>query len=464
MKKKQIAPQQRATVPSAFDYCAIADSVKKRLLDKGTDHVVVHAVSEQSTQLKFSNNRMSVLQSWDTVDIGVFIALKKKIASTSIKDFEPKKIDQAIDELLRFTQKIPPNHEFMGIAKGPCSYPKIDHLYDSKSKDMSPVDFVEASINKALEMGAKRCAGLGEIEYIHHYVTTSGGIETEEQMSSFNLSLRALLDKYATGHSTFTSRTWNGFDYLSAAEEAGRIARDSKNPTAGKAGQFDVIFSPLAFAPLLDQIGGSASIFSVESGLSFFTDVMNKTVAPSFVTIYDDATFPGGIGSGMFDAEGHPSQRTPIIEKGVFKNYLHNTSTATRYKTKTTGNAGMISPDPRNIRLVEGKEKKENLFSQVKNGLWITNTWYTRFQNHSTGEFSTIPRDGIFWIKNGKIEKPVKEIRISETMGAILKNIAGLARDAKNIISWEAEVPSRLPYVLVKNVNITKPVKDDTGA
>ncbi|MEK6861351.1 MAG: TldD/PmbA family protein [Nanoarchaeota archaeon] len=348
----------------------------------------------------------------------------------------------------------------MGIAEGPFKYKKIDGAYDSKWKNADPVDIVEASINKTLEFGAIRCSGLNETEYGKTYLVTSNDVEIEEEATSFHLSIRALYDKYASGHSTFTSRTFNKFDYLSAAEEAGTIAKDSLNSEPGKAGKYDVVFSPLAFSPILNSAGSSASIFSVESGLSFFNNLMNKKVAFDNFNFYDDATLNDGIGSSSFDAEGYPSQRTPIIENGVLKNFLHNTSTARRYKTKSTGNAGLISPDPRNLILEEGKYKKEELFENLKNGLWITNVWYTRFQNYASGDFSTIPRDGIFLINNGKIVKSIKGIRVSENILNLLKNVSMISNKAKDIVSWEAETPARLPYVLVKNVNISKPEKE----
>lgn len=444
-----------------MDFKEIVHYIKKRLLEKNVDDIIVGASNSNSVQVKFTNNKVSVMQSWDSVDIGVFIALKKKIAVTSIKDFDKDKINKAIEELIRFVNKTKPNEEFMGIAKGPFQYNEIEGLYDSRWNTADPVDFVEASINKALESGSKRCSGLGEVEYASAYLITSGDIEIEEKATMFNLSIRALYDKLSSGHSTFTSRVFNKFDFLSAAEEAGTKAKESINPVEIQAGKYDVIFSPMAFAPLIDNIGNAASIFNVESGLSFLNKFMHKKITDECFTLYDDAALNYGIGSSMFDAEGYPSQKTPVIENGIFRNFLHNYSTATRYKTKSTGNAGLIGPEPRNLILKEGKYKEKELFESCNKGLWITNTWYTRFQNYANGDFSTIPRDAIFLIKNGKIEKPVKGIRVSENILNILKNINMISDKAKDIVSWEAEVPSRLPYILVKNVNITKPEKKE---
>jgi PmbA protein len=152
-----------------------------------------------------------------------------------------------------------------------------------------------------------------------------------------------------------------------------------------------------------------------------------------------------------------PTQENVAIDKGVLKTYLYNTTMARKYKTKTTANAGIILPQPHNIILESGKLSKEKLFSQVQNGMYITNIWYTRFQNYTTGDFSTIPRDGIFIIKDGEIARPIKQLRISENMLNLLKNISGIANDVQQITSWEVHTPTFTPHILIDNVNITEP-------
>ena len=57
----------------------------------------------------------------------------------------------------------------------------------------------------------------------------------------------------------------------------------------------------------------------------------------------------------------------------------------------------MISPVPTNLIL---KGNKGKVFD-IKKGIYVTNIWYTRFQNYVTGDFSTIPRDGMFLIEDG---------------------------------------------------------------
>jgi len=46
-----------------------------------------------------------------------------------------------------------------------------------------------------------------------------------------------------------------------------------------------------------------------------------------------------GPGAAPFDAEGVPTRRTELLSAGVLEGFLHNTYTALRGDTRSTGNA-----------------------------------------------------------------------------------------------------------------------------
>ncbi len=432
----------------------VLDQLKKR----GADDVIVHLGTSDNAHLKFSNNKILTTKSWDNSSIGLFVAKDKRIVLTSLKTFTKQAADDMITKVLQGVPKIPPNPQYRGIAKGPFKYKHIESLYDPGIENMQEemIDITQHAITTVREK-AKRAAGVLERNTGETLLLTSNGVEAREKGSSLYFSIRALVDKNASGHLTAVSRRRKDLDYLSAAHGAAEIAAQAKGTRKSLSGSYDVIFSPMAFANVLERVGQAASIFSVEAGLSFLQDKQGKTVGSNSITLYDDGTIPGGYGSAVCDDEGVPTQRNTIIEKGVLRGYLHNTSTATRYKTKTTANAGLISPEPHNIVMKGGDATKEDIFRSVKKGVYITNVWYTRFQNHLTGDFSTIPRDGAFYIENGKIKHPLKDIRVSENILEMLKNISLVGKDVTQVKSWEVEIPTFCPHVLVKNVRITKP-------
>ena len=104
-----------------------------------------------------------------------------------------------------------------------------------------------------------------------------------------------------------------------------------------------------------------------------------------------------------------------------------------------------------------GNMDKDEMFKEIKKGLFLTNTWYTRFQNYTKGDFSTIPRDGVFLVENGEIKESLKDLRLSDNALSMLGNIVGVSKERKHVHWWgEADPPSLAPYLLIKDVHITK--------
>lgn len=433
--------------------------VRDKLLKLGADEVIVSESSQEASQVKFVNNKIAKTGTEILIGLSIFLTKNKKIASTTIRDPSKKTADETIKDLIKFIKYAKPKEDYYGIAKGPFKYKEIKELYDKNISNVDEVDYVKNAIDTSSEIGAKRNSGVLAISKSKDLLLSSNGVEAEEKATGLYFSIRAFLNKDASGHFTSGSRTIKNFKPARYAQEAAKIAKLALNPKEGKPGKYDVIFSPLAFGNLLANVGYSLPIFSVESGMSFFANKLNKVVASKNVTLFDDGRLPNGLASSKYDAEGVPTQKNVVIDKGILKTYLHNSSSAKKYNAKNTASAGLISQQPSNIVLKCGDFSKEELFKEVKNGLYITNLWYTRFQNYETGDFSTIPRDGIFLIKNGEIKEPVKNIRVSENMLNILKNVSAIGKKPEQVIGWEVEIPTITPHVLVKNINVTKPIK-----
>jgi PmbA protein len=175
------------------------------------------------------------------------------------------------------------------------------------------------------------------------------------------------------------------------------------------------------------------------------------------VSLYDkprDTMLPGARG---FDDEGVETFDKPIIEHGVVKNILHNTGTASKMQAKSTGNAGWIYPSPWNLEIACGDLKEEEIPSVLGSGLIILNNWYTRLQNYYEGYFSTVSRDMALLVKNGEIEGHVGRVRIATSFPRLLNNVIGVSRERYDISWWEVRTPTRAPFMILENIQVTKP-------
>ncbi len=424
----------------------------KSLLEKGCNDVVLNKYNFKKTQLKFANNEIVLTTNWESENIGVFVSYDEKTVVTDISEFSKKELDVSVQKIVNFAKQMQKNDEFRAIAKGPFRYKQAKDYFDPAIHKINAIDMVNSGINAAIKNGAKRCSGILELESYDKEILTSGNIHAKDKGSFAYFSIRANYDMTASGYQNQVSPFAKKINAAKLGAKAGEISAMSKNSEKLPPGKFDVIFDSYPFAGIIERLGSAASINAVESGFSCLANRINKKIASGNFTLCDDGTYKGAIGSELFDDEGHPHSNVRIVDKGKLKTYLHNTSTSIRYKTKNTGNAGILAPHNTNLVVDSGKSK--NVLEGFT-GLFVTNIWYTRFQNYVTGDFSTIPRDGIFLYKNGKIIKPVRDIRITDNLLRIFSSIQSMSRERFQHKGWEVEIPVICPVANIKDVNVT---------
>jgi PmbA protein len=431
----------------------LAAQIVKKAQKLGCQDAVADFVQNRSYQIRFARNEPVISNRWRESYASVFLVYDKRVVATDIKDLAD--VDAALERLVKIAKTSQRNPEYAGLAKGKFKYnrvrpdPKVLALQDGS-------DFVEAAINGATAQGATECAGSFWRYEDEHSLATSNGVEGHDHRAGLYLSIRAMVSLESSGHGIACASRLSQFDPEKAGRKAGRIASLAKNPKGGKAGRYTVVFDPLIFGALTDQVAGRASAYAVLAGFSPFGKKVGKSVASPAVTMWDDGS-EESLSRKKFDMEGVPTRRTAIIQRGILKTYLHNTSTAKRFKTKTTGNAGLVAPDPHAVFVKPGDWSRDEIFSEVKDGLWLTNTWYTRYQSYVSGDLSTIPRDGIFHIQKGEVVETWKDIRLTDNLIRLMKNVVALSDKTEQMMWWgEVSIPNFVPYAIIKDVNITR--------
>lgn len=430
------------------------EEIAKKAKALGADQVIAKTIVGKYRQVRFSNNQVDITVAWNDYSTDVTLAWKKRLVATLIHNFEG--IDTSLKQLLKLAKLSQENPTFGGFAEGKFHYAKSKA--DRKLEDLEkPTDYVFEAIEAAEKEAGKVDSGgilLTKLEDV--YLASSEGPVGVDSRSSIELSIRAFAEREASGHGVECCSTLKDFKPARAGAKAGHIAKLAKGPKLGEEGVYDVIYDPLIHGSLLGVWGSMVSAYAVLVKNSVFVDKLGKKVAPETVSLKDNPA-AYSLSNRVFDDEGVPAKDTTFIDHGVLKTYLHNVSTSKMFKTETTANAGLVYPTPWNIEMDAGDQSKDEIFKNVKEGLYLTNTWYTRFQNSAKGDFSTIPRDGIFLIKNGEIKQSIKDLRVSDNVLTMLGNIDAISKERQHVHWWgEADPPSLAPYILIKNVHMTK--------
>ena len=110
---------------------------------------------------------------------------------------------------------------------------------------------------------------------------------------------------------------------------------------------------------------------------SYLKPLLGQKVGPEILTLVDDGSYPEGWGSIFFDDEGHPSQRTVLVDHGRFVEVLHDRDSAAAMGLAPTGNtrrADYLSrPFVRmtNTFVEPGEQKFDELVRETKDGVLL---------------------------------------------------------------------------------------------
>ncbi len=437
--------------------------IVQRGMKAGASDVVGQVEVEKRRMVRFSNNSITVTNTWDVVSPVIYLGFGTRSIASRLSDASTQAVDQTIAQMLPAVRALPETVE-SHIPKGPFQFKGIPGLYDSRIPALEGelTDIVESAVNASLKEGAKRVSGVVSSTHSRRALKTSTGVETSTEQTFIEISLRSFAEDDASGQEVSVSTTLGEFEAVKAGRESGSLAKQSLHPQQGREGKCNVVFGPSIFANLINTAGFSASAYAMDAGYSYFVDKLGQRVASEQLTLTDDRLRPNGPGSVHFDDEGHPAQTSTIIEKGTLKTISQDSRTAAKFKSHSTGNAvyasdiGQIVPIATCLVLEPGRMSMEEVFEEAGEGLYITNNWYTRFQNYRQGDFSTIPRDAMFEIRNGKLGPPVKGLRVSDNMIRILQSVRAVSKERKWMRWWEVDIPTYLGHFLVDQVGITK--------
>lgn len=435
-----------------------ASKLCNQLLKEGFDEAAILLTNTNRTMIKITNSQPSITQYWNIIGLNIYLSKNKRIFTLS---FEPRSLEDVIEKtlsILKYADKVSESPMYAPLPEVGSVTPLKD-LVDKKVVEAmeEPSKVAENAIEVCHREKIDHVSGMIDLTYLEKVLVTSRGAELYEDSTVFQGYLRAFAGEDGSGQWSFTSRKYSLNKLEKAALTASQYAVDSRNRQAVEAGIYDIVISPMVVGNLVNIIGFMSSGFTIFIGMSLFMkNKPGEQVASTKFTLIDDPLNKELPGSTGFDDEGVPTYIKPIIEKGVFKTILHNNKTGKMMNTRSTGNAGWIMPRPWNLVVEAGDYSLDELIESVNKGLLITNNWYTRMQNYVEGLFSTVTRDAIFLIKNGRIEKPVTNLRISDNLRNILRNVDALGKDVYDIQWWEVSIPTRSPYILIRNVHTTK--------
>jgi predicted Zn-dependent protease len=197
-------------------------------------------------------------------------------------------------------------------------------------------------------------------------------------------------------------------------------------------GEYPVVMEPQAVGWLLDLLGSTAlNGLAQAEGRGALAGRLGQTVAAPGINLADSprsaATLPRA-----FDAEGTPKRPMPLIQDGVARAVVHDRRSAALAGTESTGHAlapggHPQGPGPVNLVLAGGGAASlEELCAPLERGVYVTRLWYANVVRPKETLITAVTRDGTFLIEDGRVTRPLRDLRLTDSVLGILSRVGAL--------------------------------------
>ncbi|HNX16875.1 MAG TPA: metallopeptidase TldD-related protein [Methanoregula sp.] len=415
--------------------------------EKRVDELEVYSFSGTSTSAELKQRRVSLCTS--SVETGLCIRTidKGRIGSSSTNN--PKEWRACLDAAIAGGRLATPQ-EWKGLPD-PVVLPKEDLSFDPT---VSPDPEITRDLLSQMLEGASEHPdatvtsggagiGIGEITFAN-----SHGIRYLSRQSEVSVSLEAISGQ-STGYEFDHAVSRTLVNPEKVGEQATFLAARSAGGKDIPTGDYNVIFSPMAYADLMSNIFVPAlSGRNVLQNRSKLAGRIGEQVCAPLLSLYDDPHRKGAERSTWFDAEGTPTRRLDFVKDGTLEMFAYDLKTACRAGTESTGSAiragfgGLPAIGHHNF-IIDGK--REEIFDEP--AVYVHSVVGAHTANPMSGDFS-VEMSNPFCVKDGALAEPIRGAMITGNFFDLQKQVAALGKESRAVGSYI------LPPVKINNVRI----------
>ena len=403
---------------------------------------------------RFANNGIHQNVAERDVSVRVRVVKDGKTGVASINQLN----DSAAANVLRRAVAIAdlqPKGELVPMP-GPSKSKPIDAWSDATAAATPEerADFVEAICDKAKRAGLK---AFGAFSTAAEQLAIANSLGIYHYQRSTDATVNSVvMGEAGSGYADRGAIDVREINRDSLADEVIEKAQRNQNAQPIEPGTYEVVLEEYAVAEMLEFLSfiGFGALAAQEER-SFMR--LGERITGENIDIWDDGLDGTGVPMS-FDFEGVPKQRVDLIKKGVATGLVYDMQTARNAGRASTGH-GLPAPNTEgpfavNLFMAPGTTPKAELAGDIKRGIWVTRFWYVRVVEPKQSIITGMTREGTFLIENGKITRPVKDLRFTQSILEALNGTLAISKSTKLQIG-EYIGASRVPAVRLKAFTFT---------
>jgi PmbA protein len=407
--------------------------IAERAVAASSGEALAHVAWERSLMLRFAANRPTQATSIDNFAVELAVLRDGHVGRATTNAVDS-------DALAGCARRARHAAE-AAAASGRGSYPGFPagaefathHGFDPDTARL------EAEPGGAALAAAFECAGrvgleahgIWTVAETQHAVATRDWRGWERSTDAY-MKVICIAPSGRSGYAARTGRRGADLDGRALTEEALAKATRDGEPAHLPPGEYTVVMEPHAVGWLLDLLAGTAfnGLAHAEARGALVGRLGEQVTAPS-INLADSPFYPKTLPRAS-DPEGTPKRPLPLIQDGVAANVVHDRRSAALAGAESTGHALAPGGDPQGPHAINlvlaggGAASLEELCEPVERGIYITRLWYANVVRPKETLVTAVTRDGTFLIEDGRVTRPLRDLRLTDSLLGILSRAQAL--------------------------------------
>lgn len=435
---------ERATVGSVEGLdalAAIADRVVA--MARPGEQLEAYVSRDRETEVRVYDGEVEHLVAAQSEGIGIRVVRDGRVGFAYAGTLDEAAIAEVLAEARDNAEYGTPD-EWAGLAEPDGVDVVPQRLWDERLVGTT----TQKKVDLALELERRTCAVDPRVRvddanyadvFVEAAVATTTGIRVRGRENGCYLSVSTLADdgdETQTGFGFSVGRAIDELDVERAAREAADRATRLLGSTKPASRRVTVVLDPFVTAQLLGVLSSTLNGENVIKGRSIFAHRVGEQVASPLVTLVDDPTDPRAYTATESDGEGLAARRNELVIDGVLRGFVHNSYSARRAGTASTGNAvrggfrGTPGVGCLAMQLRPGTRSQAEIVASIDDGVLIQSVQGLHSGvNPVSGDFST-GAAGLL-IRGGALAAPVREFTIASTLQRMLLDVAEVGGDVE---------------------------------
>lgn len=371
----------------------------------------------------------------ETMTLNVIFGRRRGSASTNRLD-DSAALDSLVARAEVAARQAPEDPELVALP-GPQVYGPRPPRFFAATADLEPAVIADdvAQVVGAARAKGFRASGLFQTSQSVSAIANSRGLWGWDAATEADYST-TVHGPAGSGKAAQSQSAHERLDMAQLAQTAVDNAVRGQNPQPIEPGDHTVIFEPLAVHGILGFLAWALNAREADEGSSVFAGTLGQQLLHPLATLsldIDDPELP----APTMGQHGQAVEATRWIEGGAVKRLYHD-----RYWAQQKG----MAPDAARMPLfmAGGTGTVDDLIAGCKRGLLVKNLWYIRNVDWKSLTLTGMTRDGVFLVEDGRIVRPVSNLRWNESPISFLNNLVALSRPIRTGGWSNMKVPGAL--------------------